>query len=153
LSGGRLCCLGCWRCELRALDRLAQTSQAGDVAEHVELSYFTTVHGTQGLTRDVAGTLVDELAGFRSLYVGMTRGRERNTAYVVLGDSEQQDTARAALERTLRVGDGRGLAWIGHGFDLVEALLVTDADAFMLTEVFPQEPTTSAPPDSQRAAR
>ena len=72
------------------------------VAEHVELAYFTTVHGTQGLTRDIGGTLVDELAGFRSLYVGMTRGRQRNTAYVVLRDGEETDTAREALERALR---------------------------------------------------
>ena len=67
--------------------------------EHVQLAYFTTVHSAQGLTRDVAGTLVDELAGWRSLYVGMTRGRGRNTAYVVLGN---EDDARTVLQRTLR---------------------------------------------------
>ncbi len=67
--------------------------------EHVELAYFTTVHSAQGLTRDVSATLVDELAGWRSLYVGMTRGRARNTAYVVLGNEEE---ARPVLERALR---------------------------------------------------
>ena len=34
------------------------------------------------------------------------------------------------------VGDRRGLGWIGHRDDLVEALLVSAADAFMLAEVF-----------------
>jgi len=48
--------------------------------EHVELAYFQTVHSSQGLTRQQGGTLVDELSGWRSLYVGMTRGREQNTA-------------------------------------------------------------------------
>ena len=69
-------------------------------------AYFTTVHSAQGLTRDVAATVVDEFTGWRALYVGMTRGRERNTAYVVAG---QDDDARATLERVL----GRDRADLG----------------------------------------
>ena len=34
------------------------------------------------------------------------------------------------------VGDGGGLTCVGHRLDLVEALLVADADAFVLAEVF-----------------
>jgi len=68
--------------------------------EHVELAYFQTVHSSQGLTRRQGGTLVDELSGWRSLYVGMTRGREQNTAYVVVEDPDE--TPRRALERALR---------------------------------------------------
>jgi len=68
--------------------------------EHVELAYFQTVHASQGLSRRQGGTLVDELSGWRSLYVGMTRGREQNTAYVVVEDPD--DTPRRALERALR---------------------------------------------------
>jgi len=68
--------------------------------EHVELAYFQTVHASQGLTRRQGGTLVDELSGWRSLYVGMTRGQEQNTAYVVVEDPD--DTPRRALERALR---------------------------------------------------
>ena len=34
------------------------------------------------------------------------------------------------------VGDGGRAAWIGHGVDLVEALLVAEADAFVLAQVF-----------------
>lgn len=96
-----------WRVERVLGDgRLVLRGRGGQVTldgaygrEHVKLAYFTTVHSAQGLTRDVGATLVDELSGWRSLYVGMTRGRERNTAYVVL-DSEKD--ARATLERVLR---------------------------------------------------
>jgi conjugative relaxase-like TrwC/TraI family protein len=74
------------------------TVAASYASEHVELSYFQTVHGAQGQTVVRGGTLVDELAGFRSLYVGMTRGRARNTAYVVREDDE---SPREVLKRAL----------------------------------------------------
>ncbi len=76
------------------------TLPADYVRAHVELAYFQTVHSSQGLTRRQGGTLVDELSGWRSLYVGMTRGREQNTAYVVVEDPD--DSSRRALERALR---------------------------------------------------
>ncbi len=41
------------------------------------------MHVAQGRTVDTAHLVVDDAAGRESLYVGMTRGRERNTAYVV----------------------------------------------------------------------
>lgn len=96
-----------WRVEQVPPDgRLVVRGRGGQVTlaaeycrEFVELSYFSTVHGTQGLTRDVAGTVVDDLAGWRSLYVGMTRGREANTAYVVCSDD---DADQDVLERALR---------------------------------------------------
>ncbi len=75
------------------------TLDASYCRDHVELAYFTTVHSAQGVTRDVGGTLVDELSGWRSLYVGMTRGRRRNTAYVV---TDESGDAREVLERVLR---------------------------------------------------
>jgi ATP-dependent exoDNAse (exonuclease V) alpha subunit len=68
--------------------------------EHVDLAYFQTTHSSQGLTRQQGGTLVDEFTGWRSLYVGMTRGRRQNTAYVIVEDPD--DTARRVLERALR---------------------------------------------------
>jgi conjugative relaxase-like TrwC/TraI family protein len=65
---------------------------------HLALAYFSTVHAAQGKTVQRSGTLIDGYAGFRSLYVGMTRGREQNVAYVVT-DAEQK--ARDVLERAL----------------------------------------------------
>jgi conjugative relaxase-like TrwC/TraI family protein len=51
------------------------------VAEHVALGYASTVHSAQGLTVDTSHTVVTSRTGHAALYVGLTRGRERNTAY------------------------------------------------------------------------
>jgi conjugative relaxase-like TrwC/TraI family protein len=73
--------------------------------EQVELAYFQTVHGVQGRTVQRGGTLVDELAGFRSLYVGMTRGVRENIAYVVApGESPAEVLERALLRDRADVG-------------------------------------------------
>jgi conjugative relaxase-like TrwC/TraI family protein len=67
--------------------------------QHVELAYFRTTHGVQGITERVGGTLVDGTAGFRSVYVGMSRGRHTNTAYVITDNDEDH---RAVIERALQ---------------------------------------------------
>src|SRR5262249_31145715 len=56
---------------------------SGYVSEHVELDYATTAYGAQGLTVPAAHVAVGEHTGASSAYVGMTRGRHRNTAHVV----------------------------------------------------------------------
>ena len=53
------------------------------VAEHVALGYASTVHAAQGLTVDTSHTVATAATGAEALYVGMTRGRTRNTAHVV----------------------------------------------------------------------
>ncbi|MAP64605.1 MAG: conjugal transfer protein, partial [Microbacterium sp.] len=54
------------------------------VSEHVELGYAMTVHRSQGATVDTAHLLVDPARTSReSLYVGLTRATDANTAYVV----------------------------------------------------------------------
>jgi len=50
---------------------------------HADLAYAGNVYVAQGRTVDTAHVIVDDTAGRESLYVGMSRGRERNTAYVV----------------------------------------------------------------------
>jgi hypothetical protein len=62
------------------------------VRRHVELAYATTVHGAQGETVDQAHLLIGEGTGAAAAYVGMTRGRDRNTAHLV---AETVDQARA----------------------------------------------------------
>lgn len=52
------------------------------VAEHVALSYASTVHAAQGLTVDTCHTVTTPATGAEALYVGMSRGRDANTAYV-----------------------------------------------------------------------
>lgn len=60
-----------------------RTVSAGYAAEHVHLAYASTVHGIQGETTDVS--IVGPGVDAAGLYVGMTRGRTRNTAIVIAG--------------------------------------------------------------------
>ena len=62
------------------------------VRQHVELAYATTVHGAQGEPVDQAHLLIGEATGAAAAYVGMTRGRNHNTAHLV---AESIDEARA----------------------------------------------------------
>jgi hypothetical protein len=67
-------------------------------AQHLHLAYATTVHGIQGETLDesIVGPGVDA-AG---LYVGLTRGRERNTVITVAGSERRsRDDLAAAMVR------------------------------------------------------
>jgi hypothetical protein len=50
-----------------------------------ELAYAGNVHVAQGRTVDTAHLLVTDTLSRQALYVGMTRGRQANTAHVVTG--------------------------------------------------------------------
>jgi conjugative relaxase-like TrwC/TraI family protein len=56
------------------------------LAEHGELAYAGNTHVAQGRTTGTAHLLVTGSLNRRSLYVGMTRGRQANTAYVATGE-------------------------------------------------------------------
>lgn len=56
---------------------------AAYVQTHVELGYVSTVHGAQGRTVGPCHSLVDEQTTREALYVSLTRGQDRNTAYVI----------------------------------------------------------------------
>ncbi len=78
-------------------------------AAHVVLAYATTIAGAQGRTADRGHVLVTPQTSAQALYVGMTRGRESNTAHVVcdghdhqelgLGDRTPRDAFAAAMQR------------------------------------------------------
>ncbi len=55
------------------------------LARHAELGYGGNVHAAQGRTVDTAHLLATDSLSRQALYVGMTRGREANTAHVVTG--------------------------------------------------------------------
>ena len=55
------------------------------LARNAELAYAGNVHVAQGRTVDTAHLLVTESLSRQALYVGMTRGRQSNTAHVVTG--------------------------------------------------------------------
>ena len=59
------------------------------VAEHVELAYATTAYGVQGDTVPTAHLVVGESTGAASAYVGMTRGRQANTAHLTAADVQE----------------------------------------------------------------
>jgi conjugative relaxase-like TrwC/TraI family protein len=52
------------------------------VGEHLALGYATTVHAAQGVTVDTSHSVITPGTGPASLYVGLTRGRDANTAHV-----------------------------------------------------------------------
>jgi len=56
------------------------------LADHGELAYAGNTHVAQGRTTDTAHLLVTGSLNRPSLYVGMTRGRQANTSYVVAGE-------------------------------------------------------------------
>jgi conjugative relaxase-like TrwC/TraI family protein len=56
------------------------------LADHSELAYAGNTHVAQGRTTGTAHLLVTGTLNRRSLYVGMTRGRHANTAYVATGE-------------------------------------------------------------------
>ena len=57
------------------------------LAESAELDYAGNTHVGQGRTVDTAHLLVTGTLSRRSLYVGLTRGRESNTAHIVTGNT------------------------------------------------------------------
>ncbi|WP_438854850.1 MobF family relaxase [Agromyces sp. M3QZ16-3] len=65
---------------------------ASYVAGHVELGYAVTAHRAQGITTDTAHVVVASGTTRENFYVGMTRGRESNVAYVAV---DRPDVAHA----------------------------------------------------------
>ena len=57
------------------------------LAHNAELAYAGNIHVAQGRTVDTAHLLVTETLSRQALYVGMTRGRQANTAHVVTGST------------------------------------------------------------------
>jgi len=68
---------------LTVTDAGARNLPAGYVHQWVELAYATIVYGAQGETVHTAHLLVGERTGASSACVGMSRGRDHNTAHIV----------------------------------------------------------------------
>ncbi|WES66023.1 AAA family ATPase [Microbacter sp. GSS18] len=78
--------------------------------EHIHLAYASTVHGIQGETTDVS--VVGPGVDAAGLYVGMTRGRERNEAITIartpaaardaLADSMMRGTPEVSIDDSIR---------------------------------------------------
>jgi hypothetical protein len=80
------------------------TVDTGYLSAHAELGYAGNVHVAQGKTVDTAHLLVTGSLSRQSLYVGMTRGRDANTAHVITGETSrhpqkefEQESAQAVF--------------------------------------------------------
>lgn len=73
--------------------------RADYVAKHLSSAYGCTVHAAQGVTVDRCHLVTDGTIDAAALYVAMTRGRERNTAYVSTGRAPVDDTNPQAVEQ------------------------------------------------------
>jgi len=73
------------------------------VTEDLALGYAATVHAAQGSTVDTTHSVITPGTGPAALYVGMTRGREANTAHATTrtgpDDPAQGDPERHTLHR------------------------------------------------------
>lgn len=89
-------------------DRARVTLPVDYLRDHVQLAYATTAHRSQGRTVDTAHVLVDESTSREIFYVGMTRGKHSNGAYVTAGLADSDATRqvergwRDVLESVLR---------------------------------------------------
>lgn len=72
-------------------------------AGHVTHSYAITGHKAQGMTTDRAFVLGDDSLYREWGYVAMSRGREENRLYVVMGDGCGRDDVGGAIERPYEV--------------------------------------------------
>ncbi|TCO37617.1 conjugative relaxase-like TrwC/TraI family protein [Kribbella antiqua] len=85
------------------------TLPTGYVQESVELAYATTAHRAQGATVDTAHLLVSDQLTRALIYVGMTRGRHTNRAYVAthqttsdMHEPHPEQTMQDVLEAVLQ---------------------------------------------------
>jgi conjugative relaxase-like TrwC/TraI family protein len=85
------------------------TVPAAYLEENAELAYAGNVHVAEGRTVDTGHLLVSPTLTRESMYVGMSRGRERNTAHVVTGPAEApgRETQQAPAEAVLAAAMGR----------------------------------------------
>jgi hypothetical protein len=79
---------------------------AGYVAEHVSLGYCTTIHGAQGQTVDTCHLVTSGGGDAAALYVGLSRGRDRNTAHVALAAERREGQPAADVANAVPAPTG-----------------------------------------------
>lgn len=84
----------------------ARTLPAAYVRDHLALGYAGTVHCAQGATIDTTHPVITPQMGPDALYVGMTRGRERNTAHVATQPEVAGEHTGETHERDRRSATG-----------------------------------------------
>ena len=92
--------------------------------EHAELAYAGNVYVAQGATVDTSHLVVSEGMSRDLLYVGMTRGREKNAVHVVAGPPDPAGMPRAEREAYTRDAVARAAEMLKRG-DRAGALAVS----------------------------
>lgn len=71
------------------------------VAEHVELGWAVTGYGNQGITADHAICVIEPGTTRAGVYVGLTRGRDKNTAIILdpTGTADPEEALARAIAR------------------------------------------------------
>ncbi|EHB44041.1 TrwC relaxase [Mycolicibacterium rhodesiae JS60] len=93
------------RVAARRLSDRAHAVFAGDyLRTHVHLGYAVTVQAAQGTTVDTTHALLSDRAHKGWAYVGLTRGRDANHAYLYTTDAEEADHAHAERAPGIHVG-------------------------------------------------
>ncbi len=71
------------------------------VARHVELGWAVTGYGSQGVTVDHGISVIEPASTRAGIYVGMTRGRGRNVAWILdpTGIDDSEEIFAAAIAR------------------------------------------------------
>lgn len=81
--------------------------------EHVHLGYAVTLQSAQGVTADTSYPILSDRTNRNLLYVGMTRGREINRAYIydkIAGEQDHEHGESVPGIREARRGDSRQAA-------------------------------------------
>ncbi|WP_280796692.1 MobF family relaxase [Aurantimicrobium minutum] len=69
----------------------------------IQLAYATTAHRAQGRTVTTAHALIDSSTTRETLYVGMTRGKHSNTAYIIIDEDDTYgDKSSTSMRKTWR---------------------------------------------------
>ncbi len=108
---------------------------------HVQLGYAGNVHAAEGRTVDTGHLVVDETAGREAFYVGMSRGRRQNTAYVVHERTRISDPSpviRPAPD-VRDPGEGKQEPWRVHRFAVLGAILDREQGELAASEVVRRE--------------
>ena len=113
----------------RLTDRARVIFEGDYRREHVTLGYATTLHAAQGITvgnsttRGSCFTVLSDQASRAMAYVGMTRGKDENHAFIYQpitgeGDHEHNDVAAGGQIHTMRRGNKYAAA---HYFRMILA--------------------------------
>ena len=85
------------------------TLPADYVQHSTGLGYASTVHRAQGQTVDVARLIIDDTTSREALYVGVTRGRERNEVHAITQGRSATEMLRRAANNVTQASSAREL--------------------------------------------